>query len=356
MIPGISFGMIVLNGEPFLRYNLRALYPFAHQIIVVEGAVPAAACIARSDGHSTDRTLEMLHDFRANEDPEQKLTIVTAEDEGYTDGFWPGEKGEMSQAYARRATGDWLWQVDVDEFYQPQDIERIRGELLVDPDVHAISFRQIQFWGGLDSYVDGWFLRYYLPEIHRIFRWEVGHRYSNHRPPTVVNSNGLDLRRLGHVRAPELARKGVFLYHYSGVLPTQVTQKSSYYAKVNWGSFEHMREWADNQYVKLANPYRVHNLYQYPSWLERYTGSHPPQVLMMWDDIQNNRFDIPIRLRSTDDVERLLASPWYRLGRLVLKLSGPVVCSGVQMAIRVFRALPLAIQLLVKQVLRRASS
>jgi hypothetical protein len=39
--PLISFGMIVLNGEPFLRYNLRVLYPFAHQIIVVEG--PAAS-------------------------------------------------------------------------------------------------------------------------------------------------------------------------------------------------------------------------------------------------------------------------------------------------------------------------
>src|SRR3546814_12365174 len=31
--PRITFGMIVLNGEPFLRYNLRSLYPYAHQII-----------------------------------------------------------------------------------------------------------------------------------------------------------------------------------------------------------------------------------------------------------------------------------------------------------------------------------
>ena len=34
----VTFGTIVLNGEPFTRHNLRALYPFAHQIIVVEGA------------------------------------------------------------------------------------------------------------------------------------------------------------------------------------------------------------------------------------------------------------------------------------------------------------------------------
>src|SRR5512143_3284299 len=93
----ISFGIIVLNGEPFTRYNLRALYPFAHEIIVVEGAVQAAAGIATPDGHSTDGTLEALRRFKAEEDPEGKLQIVTR------DGFW-SEKDEQSQAYATRAT------------------------------------------------------------------------------------------------------------------------------------------------------------------------------------------------------------------------------------------------------------
>lgn len=42
-IPRVTFGMIVLNGQPFISYNLRALYPFAYQIIVVEGASPKAS-------------------------------------------------------------------------------------------------------------------------------------------------------------------------------------------------------------------------------------------------------------------------------------------------------------------------
>ena len=46
--PKITFGMIVLNGEPFIKYNLRALYPYAHQIIVVEGACPSSASVATS--------------------------------------------------------------------------------------------------------------------------------------------------------------------------------------------------------------------------------------------------------------------------------------------------------------------
>jgi hypothetical protein len=119
-LPKITFGLIVLNGEPFTRYNLRALYPFAHQIIVAEGASPKAAHVATPDGHSIDGTLDILRRFKAEEDPEDKIIIVTAEDEGHPNGFWPGEKDEQSQAYAKRATGDWLWQVDIDEFYQPQ--------------------------------------------------------------------------------------------------------------------------------------------------------------------------------------------------------------------------------------------
>ena len=38
-LPRVTFGIIVLNGEPFTRYCLRALYAFAHEIIVVEGKI-----------------------------------------------------------------------------------------------------------------------------------------------------------------------------------------------------------------------------------------------------------------------------------------------------------------------------
>ena len=67
-LPKVTFGIIVLNGEPFIRYNLRSLYRFAHEIIVVEGASEHAADVATEDGHSVDGTLEVLHRFKAEED------------------------------------------------------------------------------------------------------------------------------------------------------------------------------------------------------------------------------------------------------------------------------------------------
>ena len=117
---------------------------------MVEGAAPGAVNIATADGHSRDGTLEVLRRFKADEDPDDKLTIVTAEDDGHPDGFWPGEKDEQSRAYASRATGDYLWQVDIDEFYLARDMESILAMLAADPSIDAMTFRQVTFWGGLD--------------------------------------------------------------------------------------------------------------------------------------------------------------------------------------------------------------
>jgi hypothetical protein len=89
--PRVTFGIIVLNGEPFTRHVLRSLYPFAHEIIVVEGSAPGGRNVATPQGHSSDGTLETLRRFQAEEDPAGKVSIVTAEDEGHPDGFWPGE-------------------------------------------------------------------------------------------------------------------------------------------------------------------------------------------------------------------------------------------------------------------------
>lgn len=315
--PRITFGMIVLNGEPFVRYNLRALYPFAHQIIVVEGAAPAAAGIATAGGHSRDGTLKSLKEFKAHEDPEDKLLIVTAEDEGHPNGFWPGEKHEQSQAYARRATGDYLWQVDVDEFYQPRDMQTVMEMLRSDPAITAVSFKTITFWGGFDYLTDGWYLRRGADVFHRLFQWRPGHRYTTHRPPTVADANGGDLRNIRWVDGEALMKRGIRMYHYSLLFPRQVMEKSEYYGRAEWIPLNEFQQWARDCFFQLGNPWRVHNVYNSPSWLARFTGEHPPQIRALQADIQAGK--VAVELRQTADVERVLSSPKYWLGRCGLK-------------------------------------
>ncbi len=309
--------MIVFNGEPFTRYTLRALLPFAHEIIVVEGAAPSAAHLATTDGHSRDGTLAQVRRFMAEEDPEGKVRLVTAEDEGHPGGWWPGEKDEQSRAYASRATGDYLWQVDVDEYYRPDDMARIVDTLGADPSIDAVTFEQMTFWGGLDYVTDGWYLRRGAGHYHRLFKWGPGYTYAAHRPPTVLDDRGRNLRDLHWVRPHQL---GIRLHHYSLLLPKQVADKCEYYATAPWANRAGAKQWAQEVFLQLRRPFRVHNVFAYPSWLERYDGPHPPEVTRMVADL---RAIDPGQLRSTDDIERLLASPWYRAGRTALKILAP---------------------------------
>jgi glycosyltransferase involved in cell wall biosynthesis len=315
--PRVTFGIIVLNGEPFTRYCLRSIYPFAHQIIAVEGASRHAAAIATADGHSTDGTLETLRRFQAEEDPGHKLEVVTR------DGFWE-EKDEQSRAYAQRATGDWLWQVDIDEFYRPEDMSRCLDLLRREPEVAGAAFAQISFWGGIDYWSDSPFLRAF--EVRRVFRFGPGYRYAAHRPPTVLDPAGRDLTGLKWLGARETARRGMRLHHYSLVFPKQVREKSAYYQDAMPAEYPEMLRWAEDSFFHLRNPFRVHNVYQVRSWLERFRGEHPPEILSMMADLRSGK--IRAELRPTDDIEALLGSPGYRLGRALLKARAGFAQSG----------------------------
>jgi glycosyltransferase involved in cell wall biosynthesis len=311
--PRITFGIIVLNGEPFIRYCLRQLYPHAHQIIVVEGGSRKAASFAR-DGHSTDGTLEVLETFKREEDPEGKVTIITR------DGFW-SEKDEQSQAYAEVATGDYLWQVDVDEFYTHTDIEKIRAYLRSHPDVSAVSFRQRPFFGGPQYWADSYNLRAEnTSEYHRLFRWDDGYRYVTHRPPTVVDANGIDLRQKNWLSAMRTEKLGVLLYHYSLLFPQQVRDKAAYYSDPGAdSSMAHAPgtvKWANECYFELKHPFRVHNVFTSISWLRRHEGSYPEQIQQMWADIESGALDVDVRRH--DDIETLLSRPSYMLAGSVL--------------------------------------
>lgn len=315
--PRITFGIIVLNGEPFTRYNLRSLYPFAYEIIVVEGAVPAAANIATPDGHSTDGTLETLYRFKAEEDSENKVQIVVR------DGFW-SEKDEQSQAYAERATGDYLWQVDIDEFYKPEDMRAVLEMLRDDPEITAVSFKMITFWGGFDYITDGWYLQQGAEIYHRLFKWGPGYRYVAHRPPTVHDPQGQDLREIKWVNGYELYKRGVQLYHYSLLFPKQVSDKAKYYAAGPWGEYsDGIIRWANENFLTtIHRPFQVHNVHMHPSWIRRFRGQHPEQIQQMRQDIETGHLDITCR--DNQDVEVLLSLPSYQIGRWLLERLPPI--------------------------------
>lgn len=302
----ISFGIIVLNGQPFVKYCLRQLYPFAHEIIVVEGGSKYNTEFITKDGHSMDGTLKALNEFKKEEDPENKLKIITK------NGFW-SEKTEQSQAFAQIATGDYLWQVDIDEFYKEKDIKKNIEILKEDPSITALSFKNIIFFGDIKYRVDSCYLQKGPDLFYRLFKWGRGYRYIEHRPPTVVNKKGEKLTNVNYLDGNRLFKEhGILLYHYGMLFPSQVKSKTKYHAvrdKVNRDRLYY------NNFIKLK-PFRFHNNYKFVSWLDEYKGEHPKQILNMMRDIKEGKINVD--LRDNSDIEILLKKRSYRITKKYL--------------------------------------
>ena len=320
--PKITFGIIVLNGEPFTRYCLRSLYPFAYEIIVVEGGHIDTKSVTTPDGHSVDGTLETLYKFKKEEDPENKLTIITR------NGFWPkkdelgNDRTPQCRAYAERATGDYLWQVDIDEFYKAEDMMKIARFITENPEITAITFPTHTFWGDIGYTADSVHLRRGAMYYHRLFKWSQKYRYLTHEPPTVIDENGINLRKKHWISGEKMKRKDIYMFHYSLLFPWQVEQKVKVYKDEKPEFYSEIIHWADNNYFRLGNPYRVHNVYSFPSWLIRFRGEHPVQIVNMMKDISDGK--IAVKLRRTDDVESIIDSTSYKMGIIRIRIEAPL--------------------------------
>ena len=147
------------------------------------------------------------------------------------------------------------------------------------------------------------------------FPGDPRYTYTTHRPPTVLDEQGVDTRKKRWLRARDLEKMGIFLFHYSLLFPLQVFNKISYYKECVPYSID---SWEESVYRRLENPFRVHNVYQHIGWLERFRGSHPAAVVVMMSDIQAG--NIKVQIRDCADVERLLSSSTYNLAVSALRM------------------------------------
>jgi len=232
----IAFGMIVFNGDYVLRQCLEAAYPFAEQILIAEGPVK----YWQDQGHSTstDKTNQILEQFP---DPDNKITVVHGQ-------F--SEKDEQCNAYMPYLSDDidYLWQIDSDELYREQDIEKMI-QVLQEEKYTSVDVRSTSFYGGLDRYIGGFERK--KGNFYRIFKVYPGSRWLTHRPPTMRHVPGTQGLPEKHLDADTLYDKyGVQMFHYSYVFPKQVRTKIAYYkAKVS------MSKCIDNYFERVYLPW-----------------------------------------------------------------------------------------------------
>jgi len=95
---------------------------------------------------------------------------------------------------------------------------------------------------------------------------------------------------------------------------------------VAWSELGKLDSWVRDCYMNIRHPYHVHMVYSYVSWVERYQGTVPPAVLQMVEAVKQGQH-LGVDLRQSDDLDQLLRSPSYVLGRGLLKACLPLYCA-----------------------------
>lgn len=222
------------------RHCIDNIYQFAHQVYVVQGATKAVThywdgdtSYFTKDGHSTDGTLQYLYKLKQQY---PKLNVITGQ------GFWNG-KTQMCNEYAKRASGDYVWQLDSDQFYKKQDMKRII-KLLEQQSPDAMHFYANHFWGGYDYCMDQrqWDKWGNGLPWKRVFKNVPGRSsWISHEPPEykyddVICNKGKVIDR------DTTLKMGIKMYHYSYVQQSQVQFKSKFYRNRDyismWQSFK----------------------------------------------------------------------------------------------------------------------
>jgi glycosyltransferase involved in cell wall biosynthesis len=268
----ITFGMIVFNAEKtlpkgMLEACITNVYDIAHEIIIVEGATKAVTHYFdgdtsqfTDDGRSTDNTIDILKSIK---DPLRKIKIIESR------GFWNG-KTEMCNEWAKIATGDYVWQLDSDEFYHIDDMIKLINYLEKhSPD--AVYFNAYHFFGGLDYCIDERsYPNWGSGPWYRVFKNKPGNsRWISHEHPIYecdgkVCNNGLVLDQN---KSNEL---GIKMYHYSYVTESQIEFKTLFYKNSTYR--EAWKKFSQDKDFKILG-----------SQAYKFTENHPDIIKKLFD-------------------------------------------------------------------------
>lgn len=267
------------NEEEFAFSVLSHLYDEVDRIIVIEGAVTNRPNSTK-DGHSTDRTVEIIEDFKANHDPQEKVIIVSIPRP------WKNLE-EMKQMFLDMSTpGDWILINDADEFYMPEDIRRLRRAIDLNP--HACEFvpNFLHFYGDCNHIaVPG---PEWQPQHQRIFKYVRGMKYNSH--PVVTDPVGRCTYFSPEYQPRRVMLENFFIWHYGYArnnMDEVMRQKQAYYEKelathgaANKKFDQKVKDWFDNTepVLRYAGPHPLKNIW----------GATIPQGKIVGDWINND--------------------------------------------------------------------
>lgn len=239
----VSYAMNVLNGEPFIKFQLQSIYDYAHEIIIIEGAYKKFS-YATNGFRSKDNTVPIIENFP---DPQNKIKLIK-KDEFYED------RKEMCNEFMKYITGDILWQIDVDEFYDKSTHKYVRQIFLDDNLLDQVSFKFYDYYKTFDWIINGY------PEQHkdvvRVNRIIKGMRWANQRPPTLELNNKIIIPRK-KISGIEMEKNNHYMHNLTMIFDSQVKDKFIYYNIKSRGMFSGNSQWYIDSWVNYSTKFSV---------------------------------------------------------------------------------------------------
>lgn len=212
------------NEEALIEPCILQLYDKVDKIIVIEGAVQSKvdAKQATPDGHSLDRTVEIIKDIKVNKDPDKKIIFVQI------DRPWASLEELKATFFQYMQEGDWMLITDADEFIMPEIVDDLRTAISMEP--HATEFVPAGFY---HFWRDANHIRKpsgdWGQQHQRFIRFQPGLQYQNH--PVARDKDGVctyfDPRYLA--RRFVLPSFRVFHYSYCKDSDEDIAKKKEFY-------------------------------------------------------------------------------------------------------------------------------
>lgn len=212
-IPKISAGVIVNNGEDYLKYSIESIYHLLNEIIIVVGSVKG---YAKSNNKETEKVIKEL----IKKDYLRKIKVVRSKS-----GQW-SDKIEMQNEIAKRVTGEFYVKLDHDEIWKPETLLSAINTLRENPDIDILKMPFIHFWLNFNTVAKDaggkWSTKH-----PRIWRWKKSYRHDK----SFNYFEDKDGTKIAKPFKREMTFDGDCIYHFGYVRKLKVLQNKIKYYK-----------------------------------------------------------------------------------------------------------------------------
>ena len=254
----VTFFTIVLDGMPFIKRiypELRKL-DFPWTWVVIEGVARPSHCTkwcaTIPAGLSTDGTTEYLAEI-----DELDSRVIWRGSPA-----WDGKVAMVNQACAVAQSG-LLWQIDSDEFWTAEQIQKM-VRLFRDNPSRDCAYFWCRYFVGPDIVITsrdtyGNFSSY---EWLRVWRFEPGQRFLTHEPPRLERS-----QKAPFVHA-EIEALGLVFDHHAYATEKQVAFKERYYgSEANPNGWKYKGAVANWRRLQANTQWPVKELKEFLPWV-----------------------------------------------------------------------------------------